>query len=112
MYGLAFMKTTAILSTDELESLRLLSERVRLARLRRNLTQAEFAERMGVRRLTVVSLEKGRPGVTISTLLKALTVLGYTGRLGDLLASDPIGEEMEIAIGRKRAGSRAGVADF
>lgn len=67
---------------------------------------------MGVRRLTVVSLEKGRPGVTISTLLKALTVLGYTERLGDLLASDPIGEEMEIATGRKRAGGRYGVADF
>ncbi|GJD92462.1 hypothetical protein BHAOGJBA_6016 [Methylobacterium hispanicum] len=106
------MQTKAILSGDELESLRLLSERVRLARLRRNLSQAELAERMGVRRLTVVNLEKGRPGVTISTLLKALTVLGYTERLGELLATDPIGEDMEIATGRKRAGSRAGVADF
>ena len=106
------MQTKAILSGDELESLRLLSERLRLARLRRNLSQAELAERMGVRRLTVVNLEKGRPGVTISTLLKALTVLGYTERLGELLATDPIGEDMEIATGRKRAGSRAGVADF
>ena len=106
------MQTKAILSGDELESLRLLSERLRLARLRRNLSHAELAERMGVRRLTVVNLEKGRPGVTISTLLKALTVLGYTERLGELLATDPIGEDMEIATGRKRAGSRAGVADF
>ncbi|KMO17778.1 DNA-binding protein [Methylobacterium platani JCM 14648] len=106
------MQTRAILSTDERESLQRLGERVRLARLRRNLTQAELAERMGVRRLTVVSLEKARPGVTLSTLLKALTVLGYTDRLGDLLASDPIGEGMEMAIGRKRAGRGAGVADF
>lgn len=106
------MQTKAILSGDEIESLRLLGHRVRLARLRRDLTQAEFAERMGVRRMTVVSLEKGRPGVTISTLLKALTVLGYTERLGDLLAADPIGEDMAIATGRKRARSRAGVADF
>jgi transcriptional regulator with XRE-family HTH domain len=106
------MQTKAILSTDELDSLDRLGARVRLARLRCNLTQAEFAERMGVRRLTVVSLEKGRPGVTISTLLKALTVLGYTERLGDILASDPIGEGMEIATGRKRAGRSADVADF
>ncbi len=54
------MQTKAILSGDEIENLRLLGDRVRLARLRRNLTQAEFAERMGVRRMTVVSLEKGR----------------------------------------------------
>ncbi|MBK3405190.1 helix-turn-helix domain-containing protein [Methylorubrum populi] len=106
------MHTKAVLSGGEIGSLRLLGERVRLARLRRNLTQAELAERMGVRRLTVVSLEKGRPGVTLATTLKALTVLGYTERLADLLASDPIGEDMEIATGRKRARSRAGVADF
>lgn len=112
MYGLAFMNSKAILSGEELETLRVLGERVRLARLRRNLTQAELADRMGVRRLTVVSLEQGRPGVTLATTLKALTVLGYTERLGDLLASDPIGEDMEIATGRKRARSRAGVADF
>ena len=106
------MSTTAILSTEELESLKLMGERVRLARLRRNLTQVELAERMGVQRPTVINLEKGRPGVTLATLLKAMTVFGYTERIGDLLAVDPIGEGMEIATGRKRAGAKAGVADF
>ncbi|APT35024.1 transcriptional regulator (plasmid) [Methylobacterium phyllosphaerae] len=106
------MKTAAIISTEELESLRLLGQRVRLSRLRRNLTQQELAERMGVGRLTVVSLEKGRPGVSLLTLLKALTVFGYTERLGDILAMDPIGEGMEIVTGRQRAAHVSGVADF
>ncbi len=76
------------------------------------MTQQELAERMGVGRLTVVSLEKGRPGVSLLTLLKALTVFGYTERLGDILAMDPIGEGMEIVTGRQRAAHVSGVADF
>ncbi len=55
------MNTTAILSTEELESLRRLGERVRLARLRRNLSQVELAERMGVHRPTVINLERAGP---------------------------------------------------
>ncbi|UGB27063.1 helix-turn-helix domain-containing protein [Methylorubrum sp. B1-46] len=106
------MQTRAILNSDELDSLRLLGQRVRLARLRRNLTQQELGERMGVGRLTVVSLEKGRPGVSLSTALKALTVFGYTDRLGKLLEVDPLGEELEVATGRQRASHVSGVADF
>jgi len=106
------MNTTAILSTEELESLRRLGERVRRARLRRNLSQVELAERMGVHRPTVINLEKGRPGVTLAVAIKALSVFGYAERIGDLLATDPVGEGMETASGRKRAGSRSHVADF
>ncbi|WP_408902912.1 helix-turn-helix transcriptional regulator [Methylobacterium radiotolerans] len=106
------MNTNAILTTHELYSLRLLGERVRLARLRRNLTQVELAERMGVQRPSVINLEKGRPGVTLAVAIKALTVFGYSERIGDLLAADPVGEGMEMVSGRKRAGRRAGVADF
>lgn len=106
------MNTNAILTIDELDSLRLLGQRVRLARLRRNLTQVELAERMGVQRPSVINLEKGRPGVTLAVAIKALTVFGYPERIGDLLAADPVGEGMEMVSGRKRAGRRVGVADF
>ncbi|HSK42021.1 MAG TPA: helix-turn-helix transcriptional regulator [Arenibaculum sp.] len=101
-----------ILGTDERESLERLGRTVRLARLRRNLSQAELAERMGVSRSSVVMLERGGPGVGIGILLKALTVFGYTDRLGEILADDPMGEEMELVTGRRRAGTRDGVADF
>lgn len=108
------MKTTAIISTEELESLQTLGRRIRLCRLRRNLSQSELAARMGVGRMAVVSLEKGRPGVSLLTLLKALTVFdySYTARLGDLLAADPVGEGIEIVTGRQRATHVPGFADF
>ncbi|NBJ13768.1 helix-turn-helix transcriptional regulator [Microvirga arsenatis] len=106
------MRAVVALSTYELDALERLGQTVKLARLRRNLTQAELAERMGVSRLTVVALEKGNAGTSIGALLKALTVFGYTGRLGEILASDPIGDDLDIAEGRKRARARTDVADF
>ena len=49
-----------------------------LRRLRRSqaLSQEELAERMGVTRLSVMALEKGKAGASIGNLLKALTVMG------------------------------------
>ena len=97
------MRTTTVLSSDELASLARLGQTIRLARLRRNLTQAAFAERMGV----------GRPSVVaIGILLKALTVLGYTERLGEIVAADPIGDDMDAVLGRRRSRRSAHVADF
>jgi transcriptional regulator with XRE-family HTH domain len=106
------MRSSTVLGLDERESLRRLGLCVRLARLRRNLSQEDLASRMGVGRGAVVHLEKGEPGVGLGILVKALTVLGYTERLGELLANDPIGDEMDLALGRQRAGSKDDVADF
>ncbi len=101
------MRRAVIMSGPEVETLRRLGQTVRLARLRRNLSQAELAERMGVARPTVAALEKGNPGVGIGPLLKAMSVMGYTGRLGDLLAADPIGDDLDAVTGRKRGGRSA-----
>ncbi|HYD67481.1 helix-turn-helix transcriptional regulator [Azospirillum sp.] len=101
-----------LLGTDELESLERLGRTVRLARLRRNLSQEDLAQRMGVSRSSVVMLERGAPGTSVGILLKALSVFGYAGRLGEILANDPAGEEMELVTGRKRAGAKDDVADF
>ncbi|MCJ2006075.1 helix-turn-helix domain-containing protein [Methylobacterium sp. E-041] len=106
------MRTTTVLSSDELASLARLGQTIRLARLRRNLTQAAFAERMGVGRPSVVAIENGRPGVAVGILLKALTVLGYTERLGEIVAADPIGDDMDAVLGRRRSRRSAHVADF
>lgn len=89
-----------------------LGRRVRLARLRRNLSQEELAERASTTRKTIRALEMGRETVSVGLLLKVTTILGYPERLPDLLASDPIGEDLEAAHGRKRAGGVSGVADF
>ena len=89
-----------------------MGERVRLARLRRNLSQAEIAERAGVTRKVIVALEAGAPGTSIGILAKVMGILGYPERLAAMLESDPLGEDLEAVHGRRKAGGRAGVADF
>lgn len=106
------MRASTVLGYDERNALHKLGKSIRLARLRRGLSQNDFAERVGVGRGAVVTLENGAPGVGIGILAKALMVLGYADRLGDLLASDPIGDEMDLAMGRQRAGAKDDVADF
>ena len=66
-----------------------LGERMRHARLRRRLTSVLFAERMGVSRDTLHRLEKGDPGISLGTYLRALRVLGLDLDL-DLLARDDV----------------------
>lgn len=69
--------------------LQALGERLRHARLRRNLTGVLFAERMGVSRDTLHRLEGGDPGISIGTYLRALRVLGLDLDL-DLVARDDV----------------------
>lgn len=59
-----------------------------------------MAERAGFSRLTCIDLEAGKPGV------------GYSDRIATLMDLDPIGENLELVHGRKRAGARRDVEDF
>ena len=102
LYG-SIMKRAVLLSSPELDALEQLARRIRLARLRRNLSQDAMAERTGVTRKTYAALETGKETVNLGLLVKVMTVLGYTERLAELLSFDPIGEEMEESHGRKRA---------
>lgn len=102
----------AAYSTEETDALLALARDLKLARLRRGLTQSEMAVRMNVSIPTYRGLENGQPGVGIGTLLRAMTVLGYVNRIGQLLADDPIGNELDLAMGRKRARVSYGLADF
>ena len=100
------------LPADVEAGVRLLGQRVKLARLRRNLSQAEMAERAGVSRMTWVALEAGRGTTSIALLARALEILGYPERLAALLESDPLGEDLEAVHGRRRGGVSDGLADF
>ncbi|MBX7113922.1 MAG: helix-turn-helix domain-containing protein [Myxococcaceae bacterium] len=77
-----------------------LGERLRIARLRRKLTSVLFAERMGVSRDTLYRLERGDPGISLGTYLRALRVLGLDQDL-DLLAKDDV-------LGRRLQDERLG----
>ena len=68
-------------------------ERLRLARLRRNLSADTLAERSSISRMTLHRAEKGSPAVAMGTYLRILATLHLEGDL-DLLAKDD-------ALGRK-----------
>jgi DNA-binding XRE family transcriptional regulator len=49
---------------------------LRTARVERNMSQAQLAERLGVSRHTVIALEKGKPKVGIGIAFEAAVLLG------------------------------------
>ena len=71
-----------------------LGARMRAARLRRRLSQTEMAERMGVARLTLRSLERGDLAVGLGVLVRALGVLGLEDDLALLAADDEVGRRL------------------
>lgn len=105
------MKRITLSSEDE-AALRAFAERIRLARLKRNLTQVDMAERAGIARLSYIALEKGKPGASLATLIRVMNVLGYPDCLASILQSDPIGDDLVAFYGRKRAGGRRDLEDF
>lgn len=58
-----------------------LGENIKLARLRRKLTSEQVAERAGISRRTLVSVEKGLPSVAMGTYVQVLFVLGLSNDL-------------------------------
>ena len=83
-----------------------LGERLRAARLRRNMTQAELAERVGVTMQTLAKLEAGVPTTSMATLVRVLSVLGLDGDLQLLAASDSVGRELQDASRTRASGVR------
>jgi|SRR6185437_11192861 len=106
------MRRVVVVDGEEKRGLELLGHRLRRARLKRNLSQEDMADRAGVTRKTYLALEAGETTSSLALLARALTILGYGDRLADLLASDPIGDDTDEISGRRRAGRRDNVADF
>jgi transcriptional regulator with XRE-family HTH domain len=71
-----------------------MGDRLRTARLRRRMSLSEMAERVGVTRVTLRSLEDGSPGVSFGVLVRALAVLGLEGDLAAIAADDELGRQL------------------
>lgn len=72
-----------------------LSQRLRAARMRRSITQAVMAERVGVSVPTIAKLENGDPSTSLATVMRALTVLGLAGDIDLIAAQDTLGRELQ-----------------
>ena len=93
----------------EVESaLKTLGANIRTARLRRNLSIAEMAAKIGVGRHVIGEAEHGKPSTGIAIYAALLWALGLTGQLSRVAEpeSDAVGLIHAKAQGRARAGTR------
>jgi transcriptional regulator with XRE-family HTH domain len=74
-----------------------IGQRLRIARKRRRLTQAELGARAGINRLTVRKVEAGEVQTAIGAYVAMTWALGLDKQLDELFASDPEGEALERA---------------
>ncbi|MDP3519609.1 MAG: helix-turn-helix transcriptional regulator [Hydrogenophaga sp.] len=88
--------TSEITSAADLLLLLGLGARLKRERLRQGLTTVQMAEKAGLSRMTLRSVEAGEPMPTIGSYLRVMRVLGISQDLA-LLVSDP-----EPAQGRKK----------
>ena len=74
-----------------------LGENIRLARLRRNLSSEQVAERAGISRNTLIKIEKGNEGVAIGMYMRVLIVLGLADNVLLVAKDDELGRKLQDA---------------
>jgi DNA-binding XRE family transcriptional regulator len=78
------------------ESLRALGDNIRVARVRRSLTQAELAQKCLVSRQTIAALEQGAQGTSVGTLFSVLWSLGLLSTAKGI--ADPTTDEHGMVL--------------
>ncbi len=99
-------KKTALQAPKLIVLLKSLGENIRLARLRRNLSSSMLAERAGMSRMTLNSIEKGEPTVSLGAYGNVLFSLGLEEDLSWVARDDEFGRKLQdagLAKARKRS---------
>lgn len=87
-------------------------ERLRLARLRRQLSVETACARAGISRMTLYRAEEGSPAAALGTYLRILSVLKLEADLDQLARDDKLGrlpQDAELPAHRRRASIAKGV---
>ena len=77
--------------------LQTLGEQIRYARLRRDLTTVQIAERAGIARTTLVKIERGDEGVALGQYYRVLIALGLGHDITLLAKDDELGRKLQDA---------------
>lgn len=89
------------------EKMRVVGEQIRLARLRRNLSMAQVAERATCSQLTLSRVEKGLPTVSIGIYLRVLYALQLDDDILLIAKDDPIGRGLQdLQLKRRERASK------
>ena len=98
------MGSTSLPPLEVASVIKQLGENIRLARIRRHLSQEDLAQACNIARKTLYALEKGAPGTTISTIFTVLWKLGLLNTATELADPevDEHGKILEAARRPKR----------
>src|ERR1700675_414121 len=104
MIGLDNMRArNALLGATPYEverTLRKLGRDLKTARLRRNLTIEEAAQKIGTSRFAVADAEKGKPSANVAVYAALLWIYGLIDRLAELAAPETDEEGMMLSLHR------------
>ncbi len=90
-------RTTVTVLPSLQRRLESLGENIRLARLRRRLTTTQIAERAGIARATLASIENGSPAVSLGAYASVLFCLGLDSDLDFVARDDEFGRKLQDA---------------
>lgn len=101
-------KKSPVLLPKVQKILQVVGEQIKLARLRRKLSGEMVAERAGIGRNTLISIEKGKPSVSIGHYLNVLRVLGLQEDFLLIAKDDELGRKLQDArlLPKERAPKR------
>jgi transcriptional regulator with XRE-family HTH domain len=74
-----------------------LGENIKYARLRRDLSAEQVAERAGISRNTLIKVEKGDEGVAMGYYFRVLAVLGLSKDMLLVAKDDELGRKLQDA---------------
>jgi transcriptional regulator with XRE-family HTH domain len=86
---------TPVLFPKDKRMLETVGAQIKLARLRRKLSGQMVAERAGIGRNTLISIEQGQPTVSIGHWVNVLKVLGLENDLLLLAKDDILGRKLQ-----------------
>ncbi len=101
-------RSKTVLLPQQEKRLRQMGEQIKLARLRRNLSLELVAERAGVSRQSVASVEKGNSSVAMGIYANVLLALGLQGDILQVAKDDVLGrtlQDQELRV-RNRVSAR------
>lgn len=88
------------------KALKQLGANIRTARLRRNLTVNDIAQKIGTGLRAVIDAEKGKPSTGIAVYVALLWALGLIDQLDTLASPETDQEGQTLALSRERARAR------
>lgn len=88
-------RKSPIIFPQEQKLLSELGARLKLARMRRKLSNAVVSQRAGISRTSLYKVEAGDPGATLGTYIRVLAVLGLEADIHTLAADDKVGRKLQ-----------------